>query len=144
MPSAGRRRRTAAVAACALLPCIGLVALQSSPANGRVSAARAATVNPIVAENSLPGNRSWSIDVGQPAPVHDIDAYTSETSVAPGQDLHLHVTGARGIRYRVYIYRLGWYGGVGGREILCFPSCTRDEPVVPRPPIPAPNATTGY
>src|SRR5581483_3894666 len=30
-------------------------------------------------------------------------------------------------RYRVEVYRLGWYGGSGGRLVACTPSCDGDE-----------------
>ena len=30
-------------------------------------------------------------------------------------------------RYRIVVYRLGWYGGTGARQVACLPSCTTDE-----------------
>ena len=47
-----------------------------------------------------------------------ITGYASETSVAPGQSFHLHVAAPAGSHYRVLVYRLGWYQGVGGRLIM--------------------------
>jgi hypothetical protein len=32
--------------------------------------------------------------------------------------------------YRLDIYRLGWYGGVGARRVACLPSCSQDKPGV--------------
>ena len=45
----------------------------------------------------------------------------------PGEQVHLHVSTDEGDRYRVEIYRLGWYGGLGARLYLCLPSCGGDE-----------------
>jgi hypothetical protein len=58
--------------------------------------------------------------------------------------VQLHVTGAVGVRYRVEVYRLGWYQGVGARLQQCVPSCTGDEAVVARPATPAPDPVTGF
>jgi N,N-dimethylformamidase beta subunit-like, C-terminal len=86
--------------------------------------------NPVQAENALAGSNGWH---AAPAPEHAIEGYASETSVAPGTMLHLHVSTAPAARYRVEIYRLGWYGGSGGRLQACVPSCTGDEAGEPRP-----------
>src|SRR5438874_7438870 len=83
--------------------------------------------NPIQAENSLSGSdpASWL----QPAyPPTSIEGYASEVSVLPGGTVHLHVSTNDGDRYRVEIYRLGWYGGLGARRLACVPSCEGDEP----------------
>jgi hypothetical protein len=82
--------------------------------------------NPIQAENALPGAdpASWI----QPAyTATAIQGYSSEASVLPGQTVHLHVRTSLGQRYRVEVYRLGWYGGFGARLLTCLPSCGRDE-----------------
>src|SRR5207245_3999323 len=89
-----------------------------------------AEVNPIQAENALPGSGGWQVPR---AAEHAIDGYTGEVSDAPGQSLDLHVSTAPAAPYRVEIYRLGWYGGAGGRLVACLPSCTEDEPGTPRP-----------
>ena len=64
--------------------------------------------------------------------------------MAPGGQVQLLVTGAVGVRYRVEVYRLGWYQGVGARLQQCVPSCTGDEAVVARPATPAPDPVTGF
>ena len=86
--------------------------------------------NPVQAENALPGSSGWH---AAPAPEHAIEGYASEISVAPGVTLHLHVSTAPAARYRVEIYRLGWYGGSGGRLQACLPSCNGDEAGEPQP-----------
>jgi N,N-dimethylformamidase beta subunit-like protein len=74
--------------------------------------------NAVQAENAQPGSDGW---------------HAAPASVAPGSTLHLHVSTAPAGRYRIEIYRLGWYGGSGGRLQTCLPSCTGDEAGNPRP-----------
>ena len=52
-------------------------------------------------------------------PAHALEGYASEVSVAPGDVLHLHVSGVSGLRYQVRIFRIGWYRGMGARRLLC-------------------------
>ena len=103
-------------------------------------------MNAIQLENELPGTTAWQLPgaTGRntPAPSTNIQGYTSQISVAPGQTLALHVSTPTGARYRVEIYRLGWYGGLGGRLIACLPVCGGSEPGTQQP-VPAPDATTG-
>jgi hypothetical protein len=75
---------------------------------------------PIAIENARPGSSGWSV---APDGSGALSAYASELSVAPGETLHLHVSVASSSRYRVEVYRLGWYGGRGGRLVACSPSC---------------------
>src|SRR3954463_10939786 len=42
-----------------------------------------------------------------------IEAYSSEVSVLPGQDLHFHVSTAPAEPYRIFVYRLAPWGGRG-------------------------------
>ena len=132
---------------------IGLAAILAAG----VLAGTDAPQNAIVAENRLPGAdpSTWI----QPAyPPTAIEGYASEVSVLPGQTVHLHVSTA-GDRYRVEIYRLGFYGGSGARLLACIPSCGGDEqgrrygpeigasradwPVTDTYTVPA-DATSGY
>lgn len=87
-------------------------------------------LNPVQSENALPGSSGWHIP---PAPAHAIEGYASEVSVAAGETLHLHVSTAPAARYRVEIYRLGWYSGTGGRLEACRSSCDGDEAGTPQP-----------
>jgi hypothetical protein len=78
--------------------------------------------NPIQGENAYSGTdpATWV----QPAyPPTSVEGYASELSVLPGEDVHLHVSTQEGHRYRVEVYRLGWYGGLGARLVGCLPSC---------------------
>jgi PKD domain len=104
----------------ALLLGLALAALLAQTGSGRSRSA----ANPIQAENALPGTSAWYV---AQAPPPSVEGYTSESSVAPGDVVHLRVSTAPAARYRVEVYRLGWYGGAGGRLIGCVPGCTSDE-----------------
>jgi hypothetical protein len=95
--------------------------------------------NPIQAENALPGTTAWLRGEAQ-APA--IEGYTSQVSVAPGEAVHLHVSTAPAARYRVELYRLGWYGGAGARLLACVPACGGDRAGAPQP-VPVSDPVTG-
>jgi PKD domain len=100
----------------------------------------AAAANPIQAENALPGTSAWYV---AQAPPPSIEGYTSQTSLLPGETLRLHVSTSPAARYRVEVYRVGWYGGAGGRLVGCVPSCNADETGAPQPhPGPDGNGET--
>lgn len=87
--------------------------------SGGGTVARAAGLpNAIVSENALPGTRAWRVG---PVPQHALEGYASEVSVVPGQILDLHVSSSLQLQYRVIVYRIGWYGGTGGRLMACAP-----------------------
>ena len=91
-------------------------------------------------ENSRPGNGGWEIPAGAGTV---ITGYASETSVVPGQTVHLHVAAPPGSRYRVLVYRLGWYRGIGGRLIKCVPGCSSSRAAISQPPPTTPGPVTG-
>ena len=71
--------------------------------------------NLIERENALLGTSAWQIPVDKEATTQ-IQAYASATSVTPDQRLTFYVsTQTEGTPYAISIYRLGWYGGLGGR-----------------------------
>ncbi len=96
--------------------------------------------NPISTENALPGDPHWYRAIASEA---DLDIYASQSSLLPGEMLQLHVSAATGTRYRVLIYRLGWYQGSGARLIGCVPGCSTDRAGQPYP-VPVPEASTGF
>ena len=75
--------------------------------------------NPIVAENARPGTTTWRESFFV---IDAIEAYASEISVAPGETVHFHVSTSPAELYHIHIYRLGWYGGAGAREVACIPT----------------------
>lgn len=76
--------------------------------------------NAVARENALPGTSSWQRHLDG-----DILIYGSEISAAPGDVVEFHVSTQ--YRYRIVVYRLGWYAGAGARQVACLPSCAGDE-----------------
>jgi phosphodiesterase/alkaline phosphatase D-like protein len=75
-----------------------------------------AASNPIVAENQQTGTNAWQIG----ALVADdtngqIKGYASLTSVSQGQSISLYVSVNPAQTYTIDFFRVGWYGGLGGR-----------------------------
>ncbi|OLC50454.1 MAG: hypothetical protein AUH43_05110, partial [Acidobacteria bacterium 13_1_40CM_65_14] len=71
--------------------------------------------NPIVCENSLPGNLASEWDItgsGDPT----IQGFTTDISVGLGQIVHFKID-TNATAYRLDIYRMGYYGGRGARFI---------------------------
>src|SRR5258708_20505708 len=66
-------------------------------------------------ENAHLGTSSWQVPYDNGATTQ-IQAYAGATSVSPGQKLTFYIsTRKEGMLYSINIYRLGWYGGLGGR-----------------------------
>ncbi|MGA4507453.1 N,N-dimethylformamidase beta subunit family domain-containing protein [Propionibacteriaceae bacterium G1746] len=68
-------------------------------------------------ENAKPGTRDWVIPAGELAPADELAGYATQTSVTSGQDVVLRIDSPRSRRNRVSAFRLGWYGGTGGRLV---------------------------
>ena len=102
-------------------------------------AAALAQANPIQVENARPGTPGWNaVDE-----TTSIEGYSDRTSVAPGETIGFHVaSAAAGARYRLDLYRLGWYGGVGARRVACLPACDADR-AAPSPTPPVYDPSTG-
>jgi hypothetical protein len=112
---------------------VGLAALAAAcgfVAGGMAAPAR--VLNPVERENRLAGTTTWRL---QQAPAGAIEGYASEVSVQAGQAIRLHVSTAPAARYRVMVYRIGWYGGMGGRLVACVPGCQTGERGVPQPTL---------
>jgi len=70
----------------------------------------------IAKENRSPGTRSWRLPHG--AGHGEVEGYVASQSIRPGQRqrVYVHTKGADWIR--IEVYRMGWYGGQGGRLYL--------------------------
>ena len=87
----------------------------------------AAPANKIVAENCRPGNprEEWDVNAeGDP----EIQGFATDMSVNLGETVQLKVK-THSSRYRIDIYRMGWYEGSGARLIETI-----------RPSVPLPQA----
>ena len=109
---------------------------------GSVTLAGSVSANPIENENNKPGDGSWEpveVSNARPSAVdHLVEGYTSSTSVAPGETVEFHISTNPVARYRVDVFRLGWYGGAGGRLVTSL-----SEQVGTSQPIPEPTEETG-
>jgi hypothetical protein len=106
------------------------------------SAAIAQQPNAVVRENRRPGTTGWLVTRVEPvaANVRDdryarqraIEGYVSRASVRAGETLTAFVSTSPAASYRADVYRLGYYGGAGGRLIARlgpFRGTVQPEPV---------------
>jgi hypothetical protein len=93
------------------------------------------SLNPIQAENQKKGTDAWKIT--QATWGNEITGYASNSSVTHGDTLDFFVQ-CTDSSFSLTIYRLGWYGGKGGREMQA-------AVVLPgkQNPWPDPDPTTG-
>jgi len=72
-------------------------------------------LNPIVLENLKPGNpvSEWGIDGGGSA---NIEGFATDISVNHGNAISFKIN-TDSTNYRIDIYRLGYYGGLGARKV---------------------------
>src|SRR5262249_5019660 len=68
----------------------------------------------IKAENAKPGTTNWQIT--NAANGREIEGFASTTSVNRGEDISIFVNTSDRF-YLMEFFRLGWYGGAGGREV---------------------------
>jgi hypothetical protein len=94
--------------------------------------------NPVTAENRADGNPNWQIPwsgrtVARDT-THNLKGYASATSVRAGEsiDLFVHATAASTFTY--HVFRLGWYGGDGGRLFRSGTATSRAQPTCPVDP----------
>jgi hypothetical protein len=73
------------------------------------------TSNAIKAENAKPGTKDWMITSDDPAH-RPIEGWASRVSAQRGESVLLFAT-TKAASFHVEAYRMGWYGGDGGRLI---------------------------
>jgi hypothetical protein len=92
-------------------------------------------------ENERPGTRDWLLEKTGVDPATRyrcpwIEGYCSRTSVRAGETMTIHVSTNPVSRFHIDIYRLGYYGGAGGRHLLRLGpfegSTQRDPEIGPR------------
>ncbi|HEV8638236.1 MAG TPA: N,N-dimethylformamidase beta subunit family domain-containing protein, partial [Chloroflexota bacterium] len=76
--------------------------------------------NPILCENSKPGNPSSEWDLGGPASTA-IEGFATDISLDQGQTVRFKIK-TTATAYRIDVYRLGYYGGMGARKVATVPS----------------------
>ena len=136
-------KRTAWLAAClvgilgvAIAGLVAMLGVATAPATV------AAQGNPIVVENQQAGTNAWDLlnqnvqiatdSIGQ------IKGYASATSVNKGGNITFRISVNTPQTYTIDVYRIGWYGGLGGRLMQHVgPLNGTSQPTCPV------NATTG-
>jgi hypothetical protein len=89
----------------------------------------------VAKENAKKGDPGWVLT--NPATAHEIEGYASATSVNRGDNISFFVS-TTSPTYQVRIYRLGWYGGAGARNMqagVTLPGIQQ--------PVPSPDPVTG-
>ena len=106
-----------------------LVLLTATVANA--APCDAPVVNKVLCENSKAGTPDWQV----PSRDDSILGYTTDISATPGGQVAFKML-TNASSYTLDIFRLGWYGGVGARQIGSVsrntpqnqPPCLRDTP----------------
>jgi hypothetical protein len=71
--------------------------------------------NPVVVENQQPGTSAWQLSQTADDVNGQIKGYASTTSVLQGGSVNLYVSVNPAQAFNVDVYRIGYYGGLGGR-----------------------------
>ena len=71
--------------------------------------------NPIVVENQNPGSTNWNLGNSGSDAVGQIKGYASAASINKGESITFFVSVNPAQTFTIDVYRLGWYGGAGGR-----------------------------
>lgn len=109
-----------------LVSCLAIgflsVSLITSTEEGSLFGSRPlyAQSNPIVIENQKTGTTDWQITSPANDTALQIKGYASATSVNLGGSIDFYVTvnSSTSSNFTIKIYRMGWYQGTGGREIM--------------------------
>jgi TAT (twin-arginine translocation) pathway signal sequence. len=97
-----------------------MVALPGCSTDGRTE--RESGRNAILRENSQPGTRNWMLTRTQVEKTSkyrspDIEGFCSRTSVRAGETVEIFVSTSSKSEVGLEIYRMGYYGGAGGRLV---------------------------
>jgi hypothetical protein len=120
---------------------ICVAALSIAAGVGPVDAYAQAPASRIARENARAGTTDWLLTKVAPVAVNvrddryqrqrSIEGYVSHTSIRAGETLTGFVSTNPAAPYRVEVYRMGWYGGKGGRLMTTLgtrPGVTQSEP----------------
>ncbi len=99
-------------------PAPGKSANQKTISKLTVSAVSTSTA--IALENQFPGTTQWELDAN--VVQNFIQGYAGNVSANPGDSVPLYISTVTSIQYRLDVYRIGWYHGLGGRLMESVPS----------------------
>jgi hypothetical protein len=139
MPAMSRRTALSLLALTAVSTSSSCGTAGAQPAQ-HDSKGQGRAANPVVRENVLDGDSGWQLAGVRTSDdvIRQIQGYASRTSVNVGGSLDFHVSVAGDRAFTVSIYRLGHYGGAGGRRLLTSGSMRGTEL-----PAPAADPDTG-
>jgi hypothetical protein len=131
-----KRSRSQVVGIAAIAALLGVIAVLvvraefgGGRAGGRggvdMAPDRARSGRVIADENAKQGDPDWRID--RPALNGEIQAYTGEASVQPDETLDVYVSTRGGGKFDADVYRMGWYGGVGARNVRTIKNVDGDD-----------------
>ncbi len=72
--------------------------------------------NPVVVENQNAGSTNWNLGNSGSDAVGQIKGYASAASINKGESITFFVSVNPAQTFTIDVYRLGWYGGAGGRQ----------------------------
>ncbi len=101
----------------------------------RIGTSTPSIQNPIQIENAKTDTTGWQLT--NPATNHEIEGYASATSVDRGGQIQFFVNTVDS-SYTLQVFPLGWYGGLGGRQMTNPVTLPGTQQV-----IPSPDPTTG-
>ncbi len=92
----------------------------------------------IRAENARPGTRQWMLDKARIQSDTKyrcpwIEGYCSDSSIGAGESISFHVSCNPDSQFTIDLYRLGYYGGTGGRLVKSlgpFEGVTQPDPPI--------------
>jgi hypothetical protein len=102
----------------------------------------------VAEENAHPGTTAWRL----PGPAADVGGlasrwvtgYVAEQALGPGQTERIYVSAPGARRVRIRVYRMGWYGGTGGRDCLFVVQATRPQSLLAQLPTATYEAYNGW
>ena len=68
-------------------------------------------------ENCIPGDNAWRMHRPLAAAAGGIEGFATATSINAGEAVDVKVNTSSGARFRIEIYRTGYYGGAQGRLV---------------------------
>lgn len=101
----------------------GLSAAAALSGCAQLATGKASQSDLIRRENEQPGTRDWLLQNTRIDPATKyrcpwIEGYCSRTSVRAGEQISFHVSTNPASSFTLDIYRMGYYGGAGGRHVL--------------------------
>ncbi len=105
---------------------VGLGVVSTLPGCSTISTPHdPASVHAIHRENARPGTRDWlltktRIDAKTKYRSPWIEGYCSRATVKAGEEISFHVSTNPSSSFTLDVFRMGYYGGTGGRQVASF------------------------